>query len=333
MSRVSRDGRLPHRTGRRPGSARFSTVGLPVARRLELWEEYNARALIGLSCKTINDAPLEATEHNLWLPNVELAEVTGNSHVVERTVRQIDRYPAHSVVLYVAMAGEAFFYQEDGVRTVRPGQAVLCDADVPFMRGFAQGLTELALKMPRILFEGLAESPSRQAPRVFDLTGAPGANSHGRALAELMRSALRGGPGHDRQRLENDVLGLLRAMVVGAGAGDARSQLHAAQAFIERHLTDRALSAPHIAAGIGISERQLSRVFGELHGVARWIADRRLDLAHDMLTSNDADRLSVADVARGCGFSSQSYFARVFKRRFAQTPLDVRRQAAGRGDR
>ena len=29
----------------------FSTVGLPAARRVELWETHNATALIGLTCR------------------------------------------------------------------------------------------------------------------------------------------------------------------------------------------------------------------------------------------------------------------------------------------
>src|SRR5205807_1231040 len=105
-----------------------------------------------------------------------------------------------AAVLYVALAGEAFFYHANGVEVLRPGQAVLCDADVPFARGFAHGLTELVLKVPRPVFDGLCEGASVRSPRVFDITGSPGANSPGHALGTLMRSALRGGPDQDRQR-------------------------------------------------------------------------------------------------------------------------------------
>ena len=293
---------------------RFSTVGLPPRQRLELWERYNAQALIGLNCKTINAAPLEATQCNLWLPNVEIAQVSGNPHVIERTAEQIDRHPAHSVMLYLDLAGEAFFYHEDGIHTLRPGQAVLCDADAPFVRGFAQGLTELVLKVPKTVFDGLAETTGPRKPRVFDLT------AHGQALTTLMRSALRDNP--DPARVETELLGLLRGLVVGARAGDARSQLRAAQAFIERNLTDRDLSAGRIAAAVGISERQVSRVFSPHGGVARWITDRRLDLAKHRLSTGGG---TVGEVARECGFASSSYFARAFRQRFGQTPVEALR--------
>lgn len=312
-----------------PGPVSFSTAGLPTPRRLELWESYNARALIGLSCKTIDEAPLEATERNLWLPHVELAHVKGNSHIVERTVHQIGRHPACAVALYVALAGEAFFYHADGIEVLRPGQAVLCDADAPFVRGFARGLTELVLKVPRNVFDVLSEGASVRRPRVFTIAGSPGANEPGYALGKLMHSALHGGPEQDRPRLEQDVLGLLRAMVAGVRAGDTRAQLHAAQSFVLRQLTDHSLSAARIATAVGISERQLTRVFSQLGGVARWITDQRLDLARERLASGS--RGTVREVAWECGFSSQSYFSRAFKQRFTETPLDVLRAARRRG--
>src|SRR5687767_1145307 len=93
------------------GRARaFSTTGLPPAERVALWEQHNARALVGLSCKTIDDAPLAATELNLQLPSLHFARVTGSPHLVERGAREISDRPTGCAVLYIAMAGEAFFY-------------------------------------------------------------------------------------------------------------------------------------------------------------------------------------------------------------------------------
>src|ERR1700751_3137412 len=60
----------------------FSTAGLPAARRVELWEEHNATALIGLAVRT--ERPLEATELNIRLPRLHLARLVGSPHVVDR---------------------------------------------------------------------------------------------------------------------------------------------------------------------------------------------------------------------------------------------------------
>jgi len=308
------------------GPSRFSTVGLPDARRLELWEDYNARSLVGLVCTTMNEAPLAATELNVWLPNLQFAHVTGTPHLVERTTRQISAHPAEAVMLYITLAGEAFFYSQDDVRVLRPGEAVLYDADQPFARGFSRGLRELVVKIPYPVFERTFGAAPRRIPRVLDVCRTPVADVHGRALAGLMRGALRGGGVQDRPRLESDALALLGALVDGPAARDAGlARLRAAQAYIERHLSDHDLSAARVAGGIGVSERQLSRIFSRQGtGVARWILERRLDLAHRALTAPADGRTSIGAVAHACGFASQSYFTRAFRQRYAATPTDVR---------
>ena len=125
----------------------FSTAGLPAARRIELWEGHNAAALIGLGCHST--VPLEATEVNVPLGRVQLARVTGSPHVVERSAAFIRRDPADAVAVYVTLRGDAWFRDENGTRELRPGQLLICDADRPFARGFARGLEELAIKVPR----------------------------------------------------------------------------------------------------------------------------------------------------------------------------------------
>jgi AraC-like DNA-binding protein len=314
--------------GQGAGPSRFSTLGLPDARRLELWEDYNTRSLVGLVCTTMNDAPLAATELNVWLPNLQFAHVTGTPHLVERTTRQIAAHPAEAVMLYITLAGEAFFYNQDEVRVLRPGEAVLYDADQPFARGFSRGLRELVLKIPYPVFEQTVGGAPQRTPRVIDVGRTATADGHGPALAALMSAALRGGDGQDPARAENDALALLGALLDGPAARDAgTAHLRAAQAYIERHLHDHRLSASRIATGIGISERQLSRVFSRQgSGVARWILDRRLESARRALTTVDG-RASIAAVARDCGFSSQSYFTRAFRQRYAQTPTEARRDA------
>src|SRR2546429_5712476 len=54
IRRPPRSTLFPYTTLFRSWPVRFSTVGLPPRQRLELWERYNAQALIGLNCKTIN---------------------------------------------------------------------------------------------------------------------------------------------------------------------------------------------------------------------------------------------------------------------------------------
>lgn len=299
------------------GARVFSTAGLPASERVALWEQHNARALVGLSCKTIDDAPLAATELNLALPNLHFAHVTGSPHLVERSAREISHRPTGSAVLYIAMAGEAFFYSTGGTRVLRPGQAVLCDADRPFARGFSQGLKEFVLKIPHGALQELTGSTPEQ-PEFFDLSDGAAADAL-RALTRLMRASM--DEPTDARRAEQQALGLLGALITG-GSGN---HLDTARAIIDLHLRDPNLSAARIADRIGISERQLSRVFNRAGlSVARYILDRRLELARELLRSTGSVRSSIAEIARDCGFVSPSHFTRTFKRRYETTPADIR---------
>src|SRR4051794_41706597 len=127
----------------------FSTAGLPDAERIARWEDHNERALIGLRCRMITESRLDATELNVQLGDIQLVRVRGNAHVVERSRQVIRRRPAEAIAVYLTLMGEAFFYHDEGVQALRPGQVLMVDADRPFIRGFAKGLEELAIKVPR----------------------------------------------------------------------------------------------------------------------------------------------------------------------------------------
>ncbi len=113
------------------------------------------------------------------------------------------------------------------------------------------------------------------------------------------------------------------------GNGPAASaNLTAARIFIDRRLADHRLSATRVAAGIGLSDRQLSRIFAEQGtSVPQYILGRRLALAHRMLTDAALRSLPTSEVARRCGLGSPTHFARAFKERYGLRPADLRVQA------
>ncbi|NKX54809.1 helix-turn-helix domain-containing protein [Arthrobacter mobilis] len=313
--------------GARPhGLTRFSTAGLPGAQRISLWEEHNARALVGLQARTLTGGALEATELNLILPRLQFAQVSGNPHVVERSARQIAEHPAEAVVAYFALEGEGFFYHRDGCEILKPGQAILYDADQPFMRGFSHGLKELALKVPRRTLSELTGRSGLNRPKVFGFRGPDAGSIHAEALASALSGALAGRTA-DWDGLETTALELL-AELLGGGAGQA-GHLAAAQAFITARLADPRLSAGRIAAAVGISERHLSRVFAEAgSSVPRAILDARLEAARRQLLSPTGARVPLGGLAAQLGFASQAHFSRSYKEKFGLSPLQDRKSAA-----
>ncbi|MFF4316041.1 AraC family transcriptional regulator [Streptomyces sp. 900105755] len=308
-------------TGMVSGPVRFSTAGLPEAQRVALWEDHNATALIGLRCRSLDDEVLEATEINLQLPRVHVARVTGNPHVVERTRAVVRQLPSEAIACYLTLVGEAFFYHDGGVQVVRPGQLIVCDADRPFMRGFSQGLEELAVKVPRQVWREITGPEPVARPRMFDFgTG----DLQARTLARLAGRAVH--PETSRPVDEDTLLDLLAGVVTGRPAALSAVHLAMAKAYAEDHLSDSGLNAVRIAKGIGISERHLSRVFAAGGTtVPQYLLARRLEGARALLAGGGNP--TVAEVAARCGFGSAARFSHRFKERYGVRATDVLREA------
>ena len=300
----------------------FSTAGLPAARRIELWEGHNAAALIGLNCHST--IPLEATEVNVSLGQVQLARVTGSPHVIERNAAFIGRDPADAVAVYLALRGEAWFRDEDGTRELRPGQLLICDADRPFARGFARGLEELAIRVPRDALGVPPRSALSKGPVVTAF--APGHDPYARALARLTDRAARAE--HQVAADERLVLDLVAVLTAGRDADRTAALRAAAYGFVEDHLADPGLGAAQIAAAIGVSERHLSRVLAAGGTtVPRLVRSRRLEVAYAMLSGPCGPVPAVAEVAARSGFTSAAYFSHAFRQRFGLRAAEVRRAA------
>jgi len=129
---------------------------------------------------------------------------------------------------------------------------------------------------------------------------------------------------------ERTLFDLITALAGGRAAAPATAHRAAARSYIEEHLTDPSLGAEQIASAIGISERQLSRVFAsDGTSIPRHILSRRLHLAYSLLSSDQAKTETVADIAARCGFTSATYFSHAFRQHFGHRASEVRRESTG----
>ncbi len=129
------------------------------------------------------------------------------------------------------------------------------------------------------------------------------------------------------------MLDLAAVLASGRAAAPATAHRAAARSYIEEHLTSPDLGAEQIAAAIGLSERQLSRVSSPpmTRPCPGHILARRLCLAYSLLSSNRSEPQTVADIAARCGFTSAAYFSHAFRRQFGHRASDLRREAPARG--
>jgi AraC-like DNA-binding protein len=298
----------------------FSTVGLPAARRVELWETHNATALIGLEVQA--SEPLAATELNVCLPYVDLARVGGSAHAVRRTEKVIERSPAGAIAVYLTLRGDAWFDCGDRTYALRPGNILISETDRPFARGFRRGLEELVVKVDHV---ALPEVPQLSRPVITSAHDNGNNGLYARALAKITDRATRA----NRPVLadERTVRELIVVLATGGATAPATVHRAAARSYIDEHLTDPRLSAEQVAAAIGISERQLSRVFAaDGTSIPRHILSRRLDLAYSILlnAAHGYKAETVADIAGRCGFTSATYFSHTFYQHFGRRASDIR---------
>lgn len=96
---------------------------------------------------------------------------------------------------------------------------------------------------------------------------------------------------------------------------------------IERHLAEE-LDADRLAAVAGVSPGHLRTLFRRHLGASPQAVHRarRLELAAKLLRGS---YLRVGEVAAACGWADADYFARLFTRRYRQSPRDWRQRNRG----
>jgi len=296
----------------------FSTAGLPAARRVELWETHNATALVGLDVHA--GRPLVATELNVRLQHADLARVAASAHMVRRTRNVIEGSPADAIAVYLTLRGDAWFESAEGTHSLGPGDILICETDRPFVRGFSYGLEELVVKAEH---SALPEVSPLDGPVVASFRDSGGGRQYARALAAITGGATRAR--RPRPADEGTVLDLITVLASGRAAPSMTAHRAAARSYIEERLTNPDLGAEEVATAIGISARQLSRIFAaDGTSIPRHILSRRLQLAYAMLSTGQPTTPTVADIAAGCGFTSVTYFSHAFRQHFGHRASDIR---------
>ena len=116
------------------------------------------------------------------------------------------------------------------------------------------------------------------------------------------------------------------------GRGSLRSaQLATVKRHIDLHIADPGLTPTSAAAALGISARQLHRLFEPSGSTfARYVLRQRLLRCRDTIAGATGTGRSVLDIAFGWGFNSMATFYRAFVGEFGSPPAVVR--AASRKD-
>lgn len=110
---------------------------------------------------------------------------------------------------------------------------------------------------------------------------------------------------------------------LGGATDEMHPDVKAAITLIEQN-TAEPLTVPEIAQRLGVSQRQLERLFKQHIGcsIVQFSRLYRLQFARVLLTSTD---LSIREVSAASGFNSLSYFSQTFSSCFGRKPSAYRR--------
>jgi transcriptional regulator GlxA family with amidase domain len=158
--------------------------------------------------------------------------------------------------------------------------------------------------------------------------------SGGSATADLMLHLIEREHGYDLsvavadQMVYNAVRDATAAQRVSLQSRAGMRNPHLATAIdkMRQHLDDP-ISPARIASDLGISTRQLERLFGKYLNTSpkKYFMEMRLDRARHLLLQTE---MSVTEVAVACGFESPGHFARVYRTAYGVTPMMQRGRMA-----
>ncbi len=227
-------------------------------------------------------------------------------------------------VLHVLAGRERLDMGDDQVE-LEAGSLVVWDSTRPI--GFAApgSLRKLTLMLPQDLAPGLRHLVGRR----IDARRGPGGlfAAHLRALSR--QAAVLDARG--QAAVLRPTLDLLELAVdpMPAGPGHGRAVMARATAHILGHLGDPDLRPEDVARAVGLSLRQLHRIFADGDWtVERWIWHQRLQRCAQDLRRDPKAR--IAEIAFRWGFSDAAHFSRAFRQGFGQSPRAWRAGDGGR---
>ncbi|NTV71969.1 MAG: helix-turn-helix domain-containing protein [Azonexaceae bacterium] len=311
------------------GDCTLSTHDLPLGFRTSYWRDHVSKTLIGIDCTATDITGLNVSLNFSHLGEIGMAELIGNRHVVERDSQRIRSYEKDSAFICLQLEGATHILQGGECMPVEAGDIFYYATSTPYVHGNTSDIHTLIFDIP--IDTMLSRCPD------FRTVG-PGKVSQNLGYGRLALSGVL----DITRRLKTDSSNPLKAdtgnlllnlliSLVGAsaqGSNVTRSQMYVvlqAKALIEKNLDAHVLDCDFVAKAIGLSARQLNRIFEhEGTSVSRLIWRRRLERANEDLMNPAMRHVQVAEIAYRWCFSSAAHFSRVYRQHYGLPPATKR---------
>jgi len=319
----------------------FSTDGVPPRERVAQWRDFFARHAHHITPGEVPDDNVfkaEAVGHVTG--GFALLDIQSGLESMRRTAADVARDTT-----------EAFFVRRFRMAAIWRTATRNTPIDLAFEPGdFCISANEWqfeeeakgAASFDLLVIPRPALSPLLAGGRLMRLFRLPAASPLGSLLSAAIDAA------NSQVPLLPDELGesVLRnlcglvALACGASFEDAEqardstrtAQLTAIKRYIDLNLSDPALTPARASAALGLSVRQLHRLFEPTgSSFARYVLRQRLLRCRDAVAGATGTGRSVVDIAFGWGFNSMATFYRAFASEFGAAPVALREARQGEG--
>jgi AraC-like DNA-binding protein len=309
---------------------RFTTAALPKSQRLPVLREVFGRTLLHVEIEPVSDEAIHAEATMRMLPGFRSLAFRGSAMCLARTQAMVAAAD-DSIGLVINQDASAHLSQRNRDVSLRDGDACPIFTDEPAK---LTGRAHLGLLFPRApLIERVRDIADFAAIRISRETEAL------RLLVGYL-NALPEKLTLDSPTLRRTVVEHIYDLVTLAICQDrtpderslsatAAARLEVALGYIKKHFDMPDLTIAAVAHDQNISPRYLQRLI-ETTGTtfSERVQALRLQCAYELLTSPRQSGERISDIALRVGFSDVAHFNRSFRRRFGDTPSNIRTGAA-----
>ncbi|MEG3638664.1 helix-turn-helix domain-containing protein [Magnetococcus sp. PR-3] len=311
----------------------FTANNLDPDDRTEAWRESIGTLFdIKLSNQVTDDQFHASVTSHLLNEQLMLAHCQTRAQLFTRNALRTTEDGLDYYMIQTHFSGEQHFTVGSKTHVCRPGDVAVLDlADLHHSQ--ASDFSNLSLVVPRMLLAPLLENPDSQEGRVLQadnpLTTIARTHFH-----TLHRIADQLTPDEAAQLVQPTLMLMASAIngtteQVDQGANSiVQVTLLQIKTEIEHMLSHPKLTTDYLCSKLHISRSSLYRLFKPVGGIHKYIQKRRLRRCAEALLHPAHQHRSIADIAFGWGFTSQSHFSSLFKEHFQVSPKAFRENRA-----
>jgi AraC-like DNA-binding protein len=314
----------------RPGNMVAEYTGAAAGRDYDYWREGVCRNFCRVDAEPSAGSQIFCKIEITQVGSLALATTSGRSGRFVRS-RDLLSDSCDDFVLFAATSGDVLVVRERRAVELQQSQMWLTDLTVEGAVAFNDGNEFATIRIPRR--ELLAICPDAESRLAEPLVASPGIRdviARYYALAADVATSLDPiGQQMTARHMVDLVALLLRTgrdeTQVATQRGYSEARLRLIQTEVLDRLHDCSLTIGSIARSIGLSPKQVQRLF-ERSGMTftEFVLEQRLLAARRLLSSPNGRHGKIGTVAYSVGFGDLSYFNRTFRGRFGVTPSEWR---------